>query len=159
MRTHLVEGDEELLDSASSVDAGEKDSTTKSTFTNFNESPYWKFRYIGDIIRSLDLKRREEEKGEEEANFVEIVVDFVGGDPYYVVGCDCVEVLVDFGHVSGCVSGLNLWYVEGFYDIKCLGLEPLKLRWFRVGKMKEKGQIFGENGWGVAPASAPQKGL
>lgn len=48
MRTHLVEGDEELLDSASSVslvDAGEKDSTTKSTFKNFNESPYWKFRY------------------------------------------------------------------------------------------------------------------
>ncbi|KAG5594101.1 hypothetical protein H5410_035333 [Solanum commersonii] len=58
MRTHLVEGDEELLDSASSVslvDAGEKDSTTKSTFTSFSESPYWKFRYIRDIIRSSDL--------------------------------------------------------------------------------------------------------
>ncbi|WMV36630.1 hypothetical protein MTR67_030015 [Solanum verrucosum] len=58
MRTHLVEGDEELLDSASYVtlvDAGEKDSTTKSTFTNFNESPYWKFRYIRDIIRSPNL--------------------------------------------------------------------------------------------------------
>ncbi|WMV36626.1 hypothetical protein MTR67_030011 [Solanum verrucosum] len=58
MRTHLVEGDEELLDSTSSVtfvDVGEKDSTTKSTFTSFNESPYWKFRYIRDIIRSPNL--------------------------------------------------------------------------------------------------------
>uniref|UniRef100_A0A3Q7ICM5 DUF4378 domain-containing protein n=1 Tax=Solanum lycopersicum TaxID=4081 RepID=A0A3Q7ICM5_SOLLC len=60
MRTHLVECEDKLLelDSASSVslvDACEKDSTTKSTFTNFNESPYWKFRYIRDIIRSLDL--------------------------------------------------------------------------------------------------------
>ncbi|WMV36641.1 hypothetical protein MTR67_030026 [Solanum verrucosum] len=58
MRTHLVEGDEELLDSTSSVslvDAGEKDSTTKSTFTSLSESPYWKFRYIRDIIRSSDL--------------------------------------------------------------------------------------------------------
>uniref|UniRef100_M1DND9 DUF4378 domain-containing protein n=1 Tax=Solanum tuberosum TaxID=4113 RepID=M1DND9_SOLTU len=56
MRTHLV--DEELLDSASSVslvDVGEKDSTTRSTFTSFSESPSWKFRYIRDIIRSSDL--------------------------------------------------------------------------------------------------------
>lgn len=43
MRTHLVEGHAELLDSASSVslaDAGEKDSTITSTSTNFSESPY-----------------------------------------------------------------------------------------------------------------------
>ncbi|KAJ8551540.1 hypothetical protein K7X08_021555 [Anisodus acutangulus] len=58
MRTHLVEGDAELLDSASSVslaDAGGKDSTITSTSRNFDELPYWEFRYIRDIIRSLDL--------------------------------------------------------------------------------------------------------
>ncbi|XP_049386800.1 uncharacterized protein LOC125851047 [Solanum stenotomum] len=62
MRTHLVEGDAELLDSASSVslaDAGEKDSTATSTSTNFNESPYWEFNYIRDIIRSSDLVMEE----------------------------------------------------------------------------------------------------
>ncbi|XP_009774146.1 uncharacterized protein [Nicotiana sylvestris] len=58
MRTHLVESDAELLDSASSVslaDKGGEDSTTASTSTNFDESPYWEFRYIRDIIRSSDL--------------------------------------------------------------------------------------------------------
>ncbi|KAJ8538316.1 hypothetical protein K7X08_014856 [Anisodus acutangulus] len=58
MRTHLVEGDAELLDSTSSVslaDAGGKDSTITSTSRNFDELPYWEFRYIRDIIRSLDL--------------------------------------------------------------------------------------------------------
>ena len=39
------------------------------------------------------------------------------------------------------------------------GLDPLKLRRFRVGKMKEKSWIFGEKGWGVAPASVPEKGI
>nr|AAT39280.1 hypothetical protein SDM1_27t00001 [Solanum demissum]ABI34345.1 hypothetical protein SDM1_44t00007 [Solanum demissum] len=49
------------------------------------------------------------------------------------------------------------WISSGVIPIK--GLEPLKVRRFRVGKMKEKSQVFGEKGWGVAPASAPQKGL
>ncbi|WMV28767.1 hypothetical protein MTR67_022152 [Solanum verrucosum] len=40
-----------------------------------------------------------------------------------------------------------------------LGLEPLKVKRFRVGKMKEKSQVFGEKGWGVALASVPQLGL
>uniref|UniRef100_M1DV49 MBD domain-containing protein n=1 Tax=Solanum tuberosum TaxID=4113 RepID=M1DV49_SOLTU len=43
--------------------------------------------------------------------------------------------------------------------IECLGKEPLLLRGFRVGETKEKSQIFWGKGWGVAPASAPQKGL
>lgn len=59
MRTHLVEeGDAELLDSASSVsftDADGKDSAIVSTSTNFNESPYWEFRYIRDIIKRADF--------------------------------------------------------------------------------------------------------
>ncbi|KAJ8529593.1 hypothetical protein K7X08_036428 [Anisodus acutangulus] len=62
MRTHLVEGDAELLDSASSVslaDAGGKDSTITSTSTIFDELPYWEFRYIRDIIKSSDLELEE----------------------------------------------------------------------------------------------------
>lgn len=54
----MVESDAELLDSASSVslaDTGGKGSITASTSTNFDESPYWEFRYIRDIIRSSDL--------------------------------------------------------------------------------------------------------
>ncbi|XP_010313418.1 uncharacterized protein TRM6/7/8B [Solanum lycopersicum] len=62
MRTHLVEGDAELLDSASSAslaDAGEKESTTTLTSSNFNESAYWEFQYIRDIIRSSDMVMEE----------------------------------------------------------------------------------------------------
>ncbi|OIT37464.1 PREDICTED: uncharacterized protein LOC109240723 [Nicotiana attenuata] len=57
-RIPLAEGDAELLDSASSVslaDTGGKDSTTASTSRNFDESPYWEFRYIRGIIRRSDL--------------------------------------------------------------------------------------------------------
>uniref|UniRef100_M1DYW0 Gag-pol protein n=1 Tax=Solanum tuberosum TaxID=4113 RepID=M1DYW0_SOLTU len=59
-----------------------------------------------------------------------------------VVGCG-VEVLVDLGH----------------YLVVILLLEPLRLKGFRVGKkQREKVNFFGEKGWAVALASAPEKG-
>ncbi|KAH0728078.1 hypothetical protein KY284_003943 [Solanum tuberosum] len=39
----------------------------------------------------------------------------------------------------------------------CLGLKPLKLGWFRVGKKRKKSRVFWEKGWRVVPASAPQR--
>ncbi|MCD7446485.1 hypothetical protein HAX54_007799 [Datura stramonium] len=80
MRTHLVEGDAELLDSASSVplaDAGGKDSTTTPTSTNFNELPYWEFRYIRDIIRISDL----------------VMEDFVLGEAQSIIALDLFDQL------------------------------------------------------------------
>ncbi|KAK4366353.1 hypothetical protein RND71_014233 [Anisodus tanguticus] len=80
MRTHLVEGDAELLDSASSVslaDAGGKDSTITSTSRNFDELPYWEFRYIRDIIRSLDL----------------VLEDFILGEAQSIMALDLFDQL------------------------------------------------------------------
>ncbi|KAH0632684.1 hypothetical protein KY284_035470 [Solanum tuberosum] len=50
--------------------------------------------------------------------------------------------------------------IKGLYDSKCLLLEPLRWRGFRVGKKQgEKVGFLREKGWAVAPASAPQKGV
>ncbi|KAH0670581.1 hypothetical protein KY290_025995 [Solanum tuberosum] len=50
--------------------------------------------------------------------------------------------------------------IKGLYDSKCLLLEPLRWRGFRVGKKQgEKVGFLGEKDWAVAPASAPQKGV
>ncbi|XP_060167267.1 uncharacterized protein LOC132598422 [Lycium barbarum] len=80
MRINLVDGDAELLDSASSVslaDAGGKDSTTASISTNFDESPYWEFRYIRDIIRSSDL----------------VLEDFMLGEAQSIIALDLFDHL------------------------------------------------------------------
>ena len=45
---------------------------------------------------------------------------------------------------------LNLLYIKGLYDSKCLLLEPLRWRGFRVGKKQgEKVGFFGEKGAGL----------
>ncbi|PHT98677.1 hypothetical protein BC332_32336 [Capsicum chinense] len=80
MRTHLVEGDAELLDSASSfslADAGGKYSTTTLISTNFDELPFWEFRYIRDIIRSSDL----------------VSEDFVLGEAQSIIALDLFDQL------------------------------------------------------------------
>ncbi|CAN4108881.1 unnamed protein product [Withania somnifera] len=80
LRTHLVEGDAELLDSASSVsftDVDVKDSTSVSTSTNFNESPHWEFRYIRDIIKR--------------SNFV--LEDFMLGEAQNIISLDLFDQL------------------------------------------------------------------
>ncbi|KAK4361885.1 hypothetical protein RND71_017126 [Anisodus tanguticus] len=55
--THLVEGDASYWTQPLRflLRHSGKDSTITSTSRNFDELPYWEFRYIRDIIRSLDL--------------------------------------------------------------------------------------------------------
>ncbi|CAN4110983.1 unnamed protein product [Withania somnifera] len=80
MRTHSVEGDAELLDSASSgslTDAVGKDSTIVSTSTNFNESPYWELRYIRDIIKRSDF----------------VLEDFMLGEAQSIISIDLFDQL------------------------------------------------------------------
>uniref|UniRef100_M1DI21 Uncharacterized protein n=1 Tax=Solanum tuberosum TaxID=4113 RepID=M1DI21_SOLTU len=96
------------------------------------------------ILRVRVLERRGEEEEKEKKKQVVVVL---------------LKFLVGLVHVSGCDFELNPLYIKGFYGSKCLGLEPLKLKRFRVGKTNEKNRIFGGKGWGVAPASALQQGL
>lgn len=75
-----MEGDAELLDSASSfslADAGGKYSTTTLISTNFDELPFWEFRYIRDIIRSSDL----------------VSEDFVLGEAQSIIALDLFDQL------------------------------------------------------------------
>ncbi|WMV49236.1 hypothetical protein MTR67_042621, partial [Solanum verrucosum] len=111
-------------------------------------------------------EKRKEEKGEEEAGFV----DFVKDSLWISSGVIPKKVSYDLIHVSGCNFGLNLSYIEGINDPKCLGKEPLKFRGFRVEKRRRKvikhlrirrapKESMNVHPWGAAPASTPQTGL
>ena len=63
-------------------------------------------------------------------NIVEVSFEFL-------VGC-VVDDSCDLIRVFGCNFSLNLSYIEGINDSKCLGKEPLKFRGFRDEKRRRK---------------------
>ena len=66
---------------------------------------------------------------------------------------------VDLIRVSRLLFELNLLGIEGTNDPKCLAKELWKFRVFRDEKRRRKVEFFWGKGWGVTPASPPQKRL
>ncbi|KAH0695075.1 hypothetical protein KY285_022172 [Solanum tuberosum] len=101
-----------------------------------NAAEFARFRVRMMRVRAFKRREKEEQKEKKKKGFIKIVVIFV-------------RVFVYLGHVSDCVSELNLLYIKGLYDSKRLGLEPLRIRWFRVGKRKRRVKFL----WKKAGAS------
>uniref|UniRef100_M1DY83 Uncharacterized protein n=1 Tax=Solanum tuberosum TaxID=4113 RepID=M1DY83_SOLTU len=93
-------------------------------------------------VRAFERREKEEEEEKKKQGSLR--------SSWFSSGAIPIKFLVDLVHVSMCNFELNLLYVRGFNDSKCLGKEPLMLRGFRVGKTKEKSQFFWGKGW---PAS------
>ena len=62
---------------------------------------------------------------------------------WILVGC-VVEVSWGLIHIFGCNFGLNLSYIEGVSDLKCIGEKQLKSRGFRDENEGAKSGIFGQ---------------